>query len=103
MWVLWAYWPRWMVARPGQHRGKVEVMLVNLTPSLVTLDFRAGISFSEPGNWSSVRTKTMLGRSAAAAPDPDGPIPVSITTRLARSIAVTTEADSLTVFPNSTR
>src|SRR5215217_5086767 len=61
MWVLWAYWPRWMVALPGQHKGKVEVMLVNFTPSLVTLALRLGMAFSEPGNWSSVRTKIMLG------------------------------------------
>src|SRR5215213_2925721 len=37
-------------SQPGQHRGKVEVMLVNLTPWLVTLLFSAGMAFSVPGN-----------------------------------------------------
>src|SRR5215203_2285473 len=66
MWVLWAYCPRRMVARPGQHKGKVEVVLVNLTPWLVMSFFRAGILFSVPGNWSSLRTKMMLGLPVAA-------------------------------------
>jgi hypothetical protein len=48
-------------ARAAQ--GKVEVTLVNSTPLLVTMFLKAGLSFSVPGNWSSVRTKMMLGRS----------------------------------------
>src|SRR5215204_4930621 len=61
IWVLWGYCPRWMVARAGQHKGKVDTVLVSFTPSLVTLLLRFGISFSVLGNWSSVRTKMMLG------------------------------------------
>ena len=49
MWVLWAYCPRRMVARPGQHRGEVEVAVVNFTPWLVMLFFKAGIMFAVPG------------------------------------------------------
>src|SRR5215210_3318795 len=63
-----------MVARPGQHRGKVEVMLVNFTPWSMTLLFSAGILFSVPGHWSSVRTKTMLGRFRAWADTPCTPL-----------------------------
>jgi hypothetical protein len=36
-------------------------MLVNLMPLLVTSLFKLGMAFYEPGNWSSVRTKIMLG------------------------------------------
>src|SRR5918998_1995163 len=96
MWVLWAYCPRRMVARAGQHKGKVEIMLVNSTPLLVMLFFRAGIKFSVPGNWSSVRTKIMLGRSTVGAIDLAESITVTSTT-LARSTAVTIEARSRTV------
>src|SRR5215204_1905720 len=67
IWVLWGYCPRWMVARAGQHKGKVDIVLVNFTPSLVMLLFRNGILASVPGNWSSVRTKIMLGLSWDAA------------------------------------
>src|SRR5215208_3740199 len=99
MWVLWAYCPRRMVARAGQHKGKVEVMLVNSTPLLMMLFFRAGIKFSVPGNWSSVRTKIMLGSSAAAAIDLAEPITTASTTTLARSTAVTIEATSRIALP----
>src|SRR5215203_330573 len=102
MWVLWAYWPRRMVARPGQHRGEVEVMLVNSTPWLVMLLLRAGMAFWVPGNWSSVRTKTMLGLGAAA-PDLAEPSTTTSTTTLATSTAVVTEANSRTALPIPTR
>src|SRR5215204_5748011 len=65
--VLWAYWPRRMVALPGQHKGKVEIMFSNLSPLLVMLFLRLGIAFSVPGYWSSVSTKTMLGLAAGAS------------------------------------
>src|SRR5215208_6421845 len=65
--VLWAYWPRRMVALPGQHKGKVEIMFANLSPLLVMLFLRLGIAFSVPGYWSSVSTKTMLGLAAGAS------------------------------------
>src|SRR5215211_625276 len=65
--VLWAYWPRRMVALPGQQKGKVEIMFSNLSPLLVMLFLRLGIAFSVPGYWSSVSTKTMLGLAAGAS------------------------------------
>src|SRR5215212_3641200 len=80
-----------MVARAGQHRGKVEVMVVNFTPWLVTLAFRLGIAFSEPGNWSSVRTKTMLGLACPCASMPTNVAP------LASSAPKATEANNSTV------
>src|SRR5215203_812114 len=65
--VLWAYWPRRMVALPGQQKGKVEIMFANLSPLVVMLFLRLGIAFSVPGYWSSVSTKTMLGLAAGAS------------------------------------
>src|SRR5215212_2541476 len=102
MWVLWAYCPRSMVALAGQHSGYVEVMLVNFTPWLVIFFFKAGIAFSVPGNWSSVRTKIMLGL-VAAAPAFMELIAVRSTTTLARSSAVANETDSRTALPIPTR
>jgi hypothetical protein len=90
------------VARPGQHKGKVEVVSVNFTPWLVMLFFKAGIAFSVPGNWSSVKTKMMLGGSLGASATADRdlaePIPVTSATTLARRIAVIIEANCRT-FP----
>src|ERR687889_2236329 len=100
MWVLWAYCPRSMVALAGQHSGYVEVMLVNFTPWLMIFFFKAGIAFSVPGNWSSVRTKIMLGLVAAAFMEP---IAVRSTTTLARSSADANETDSRTALPIPTR
>jgi hypothetical protein len=61
--VLCAYCPRWIVALPGQQSGSVLTVFENLTPSLAMLLCRAVIRLSVPGIWSSVSTKTMLGRA----------------------------------------
>jgi hypothetical protein len=94
MWVLWAYCPRRIVALDGQHRGKVEVISVNSTPLLVMLSFRAGIMFSVPGNWSSVRTKMMLGRWTLGDIGVADSKTATSSTAVARSTAVATEASS---------
>jgi hypothetical protein len=96
--VLWEYWPRWIVALPGQHRGKVEVMLVNFMPLLVTSLFKFGMAFSEPGIWSSVRTKMMLGRSKLGDINVAESMTVASTSELARSTAVATETSSRAVL-----
>src|SRR3954470_10324238 len=97
MWVLWGYCPRRMVALAGQHRGNVEIVLVNSTPLLMMLFFRAGISFSVPGNWSSVRTKMMLGRSTLGDINGAGSMIVT-SSALATSTAVATKTSTRAVL-----
>ena len=65
---------------------------MNFTPWLVTSLFRLGMAFSVPGNWSSVRTKTMLGLVWPCAS-----IPFKVTPH-ASSTAKAIEASSTTVL-----
>jgi hypothetical protein len=99
--VLWEYWPRWIVALPGQHRGKVEVMLVNFMPLLVTSLFKFGMAFSEPGIWSSVRTKMMLGLVCPSASIPTNVTPhASITPKATKANESTVRLITLYLSPS---
>src|SRR5688572_23075497 len=57
-----------MLARLGQQRAFTTNAFVNVTPRPTRSRCTVGIAPSVSKRWSSVRTKTMFGRVAAAAP-----------------------------------
>src|SRR3954468_22530502 len=95
---LWGYCPRSIVARLGQHNESVTYALVKVVP-LPAMMLRSPFRYCiERLSRSSVRTKTMLGCSAAVADFID-PIAATNTTAIAMKIAAAIEASSRTAFP----
>ena len=58
---LWAYWPRRMEVREGQHRGVVTKARSYVVPRSTSRDWTFGISEIEAASWSSVSTSSMFG------------------------------------------
>src|SRR5919112_3583497 len=99
---LWGYCPRRIVARLGQHKESETYALLKVVPFWPIVWRSPSKYFMDLLSRSSVRTKTMFGRSAAAA-DLTEPITVTSTITLATSTAVAIEANSRTVLAITTR
>src|ERR687890_1795234 len=61
--VLWAYWPRMMVAREGAHRGWETKAFRKPRPLSLSRERVFGMYFVSSLRMSSARIKTMLGLS----------------------------------------
>src|SRR5829696_4333049 len=59
--VLWAYWPRMMVARLGQQSALETKAFEKLMPSALSTERVFGMYLRSSFRMSSVRMKTMLG------------------------------------------
>jgi hypothetical protein len=88
--VLWAYWPRRIEARDGQHRGVVSKALVKLVPLGTHAECSVERSKTELSK-SSARMSTTLGLS----PGGEGVCPPSPQEEGASAIATKTVASSV--------
>jgi hypothetical protein len=59
--VLWAYWPRMMVAREGAHKGWETKAFRKPMPRPLSRERVFGMYFVSSLRMSSARMKTMLG------------------------------------------